>query len=87
MIGAVQRLLLERRATDVLVTACGCLGPCFDGPNAVVYPDAIWYGQLSVEDAPGLVDHLVTGTPLAAKISEAPGSAGPGDAADEPDAP
>ena len=70
---AVQKRLLERGATNVLVTACSCLGPCFDGPNAVVYPEGTWYGHLDESDAPGLVDHLLDGTPLAAKISSAPG--------------
>ena len=46
LMAAVQRELLARGATDVLVTPCGCLGPCFDGPNAVVYPDGVWYGGL-----------------------------------------
>lgn len=74
LVAEVSRLLIERGATDVLVTPCGCLGPCFDGPTAVVYPDGVWYGVLSVDDAPGLVDHLIDGAVLGAKISDRPGS-------------
>jgi (2Fe-2S) ferredoxin len=74
LIAAIQRRLIERNATDVLVTPCGCLGPCFDGPNAVVYPDDVWYAGLTVDDAEGLVDHLIDGKPLAPRISERPGS-------------
>ena len=70
----VQRRLIERGATDVLVTPCGCLGPCFDGPNAVVYPDGVWYGGLGPDDAAGLVDHLIDGVPLALRIVDRPGS-------------
>ena len=70
---AVQRELLARRAS-ALVTPCGCLGPCFDGPNAVVYPDGVWYGNLTPDDAPALAAHLVDGTVLDAKRSEPPGS-------------
>ncbi|HEU0032941.1 MAG TPA: (2Fe-2S) ferredoxin domain-containing protein [Kofleriaceae bacterium] len=70
---AVQNLLIARGATQALVTPCGCLGPCFDGPNAVIYPDAIWYGHLDIHDAAGLVEHLIEGTPLTAKIVEPPG--------------
>src|SRR3954463_3523423 len=44
LLAAVQQRLLARRATGVRATACACLGPCFDGPNAVVYPDGVWYG-------------------------------------------
>jgi (2Fe-2S) ferredoxin len=74
VLAAVQRMLVERRATDVLVTPCGCLGPCFDGPNAVVYPEGVWYGALTADDAAGLVEHLVTGTPHAPKVVPAPGT-------------
>ena len=74
VLAAVQALLIARGAADVLVTPCGCLGPCFDGPNAVVYPDGVWYSGLVVDDAPGLVHHLIEGVPLAAKATEPPGS-------------
>ena len=73
LLSAVQTLLIARGAIDVLATPCGCLGPRFDGPNAVVYPDGVWYGRLVTEDAPELVRHLMEGTPLAAKITEPPG--------------
>jgi len=68
----VSRLLIARNATGVVVTPCGCLGPCFDGPNAVVYPDGVWYGALTLADA--LVDHLVDGTVLTSRRTEPPGS-------------
>ncbi len=74
LVGAIQRRLLERDARDVLVTPCGCLGPCFDGPNAVVYPDGVWYGDLGVDDADGLVEHLIDGIVLARKVIARPGS-------------
>jgi (2Fe-2S) ferredoxin len=69
ILAAVERELASRgsAAHAVAVTACGCLGPCFDGPNAVVYPDGIWYAELSPEDAPALVDHLIDGHVLVAR--------------------
>jgi (2Fe-2S) ferredoxin len=70
---AVQAQLVARGATDILVTPCGCLGPCFDGPNAVVYPDGVWYAGLEVSDASSLADHLISGTPFVAKVSDPPG--------------
>jgi (2Fe-2S) ferredoxin len=79
---AVQRELLARGALDVIVTACDCLGPCFDGPNAVVYPDGIWYAGLAPADAPALADHLIdgpiAGDALSSKISDRPGAADSG---------
>lgn len=74
LVMAVQRALILRHVTDVLVTPCSCLGPCFDGPNAVVYPDGVWYAGLEVGDAAALADHLIEGTPLAAKVAARPGS-------------
>jgi (2Fe-2S) ferredoxin len=70
----VQNGLLARGATDVLVTPCGCLGPCFDGPNAVVYPEGVWYAGLDESDAARLVDHLIDGKVFDEKRSEPPGS-------------
>jgi (2Fe-2S) ferredoxin len=69
---AVQHELITRGVT-ARVTSCGCLGPCFDGPNAVVYPDGIWYGNLSEADAHAVVDHLEHGTIYDAKRSDPPG--------------
>jgi (2Fe-2S) ferredoxin len=74
VMAAVQQRLIERGATEIFVTSCGCLGPCFDGPNAVVYPDGVWYGGLTPADAPGLADHLVDGTVHDAKRVARPGS-------------
>ena len=73
LVTAVQRLAIERGATDVLVTPCGCLGPCFDGPNAVVYPDGVWYGDLTPNDAKALVDHLIDGV-IGEKRRDPPGT-------------
>jgi (2Fe-2S) ferredoxin len=70
----VQRELLARGALAALITHCGCLGPCFDGPNAVVYPDGVWYAGLEPDDAAGLADHLASGRVLTAKVSYRPGT-------------
>ncbi len=72
IMAAVQQALLARGGI-ARVTACGCLGPCFDGPNAVVYPDGVWYGELTVDDAPALVDHLLEGTVLEPRRLDPPG--------------
>ena len=49
----------------VAVTASGCLGPCFDGPAIVVYPEGTWYARVQKEDVPEIVEqHLVDGKPV-----------------------
>lgn len=70
---AVQRALLARKAAGVIVTPCGCLGPCFDGPNAVVYPDGVWYAGLDERDADAIAAHLVDGIVYEAKKTDRPG--------------
>jgi (2Fe-2S) ferredoxin len=72
LVAAVQKSLIER-GSDARVTACGCLGPCFDGPNAVIYPDGVWYGALAEADAARLAEALVTGEVLADKRLDPPG--------------
>lgn len=74
LLASVQQKLLARRASGVLATACGCLGACFDGPNAVVYPDGVWYGELDASDADAIVAHLVDGVVHAAKRVDPPGT-------------
>ena len=73
IVSAVQKLLIARGAPEARVTGCGCLGPCFDGPNAVIYPDGVWYGRLDASDAPALADHLIDGTVVTAKQVAPPG--------------
>ena len=45
----------------VAVTACDCLGPCFDGPNVVIYPEGVWYAGVSASDARELTDEHLDG--------------------------
>lgn len=72
LVATIQTKLIERGTPEALVTSCGCLGPCFDGPNAVIYPDAVWYGNLGADDADSLVDHLIDGI-VGPKRIDAPG--------------
>lgn len=50
---------------DVKVVATGCLEPCMVGPAIYVAPDDVWYGGVTVEDVPQLVEqHLRDGQPV-----------------------
>ena len=45
--------------------SAGCLDACEFGVSAVVYPDGIWYGGLTVDDAEEIVEkHLIEGRPV-----------------------
>ena len=50
----------------VAVTPSGCLGPCFEGPTIVVYPEAVWYVGVQASDVPEIVEsHMCRGVPVA----------------------
>jgi (2Fe-2S) ferredoxin len=50
---------------DVKVVATGCMEPCMVGPAVYVAPDDVWYGGVTVEDVPTLVEqHLRDGQPV-----------------------
>lgn len=53
---------LSRR---VRANRAGCLDQCEHGPTVVVYPDMVWYGQVTEADIDEIIDqHIVGGTPV-----------------------
>src|SRR6476646_8475817 len=56
---------LKARGIAKIVRAnnAGCLDQCARGVSVVVYPEQVWYGGVTVDDVPEIVDsHLVGGT-------------------------
>ena len=51
-----------------------CFGGCHEGPNVVIYPDRVWYGEVKKADADRIVDeHLKKGetiTSLTGKVDK-----------------
>jgi len=44
----------------IRVNKSGCLGMCGNGPMVVVYPDGVWYSQVTTTDCKDIVkEHLV----------------------------
>jgi (2Fe-2S) ferredoxin len=69
--GEALRDALKRRVAEaglgrrVRVNAAGCLDQCEHGPVVVVYPEAVWYGFVRLEDVAEIVErHLVGGRPV-----------------------
>ncbi len=53
-------------SSEVLITNTGCFGICDKGPIAVVYPEGIWYGNLTEDDVEKIVEqHLEGNEPVA----------------------
>jgi len=43
----------------------GCLDQCEHGPTVVVYPEAVWYGRVKMEDVEEIVEsHILRGKPV-----------------------
>jgi (2Fe-2S) ferredoxin len=50
---------------QIRANSAGCLDACEYGVTAVVYPDAVWYGGLTVDDVEEIVQsHLIEGRPV-----------------------
>lgn len=58
--------LQERNAYDtVSVTYSGCLGPCDQGANVLVYPEGILYGKVTKDDVNEIfAKHLLGDEPV-----------------------
>lgn len=51
-------------AVQVRAQRAGCLDQCEYGPTVVVYPEGVWYGNVSEADVPEIVrSHLLEGKP------------------------
>lgn len=55
----------EGLAARVRINKSACLDQCEHGPTIVVYPEAVWYGFVTMEDVEEIVQsHLIGGVPL-----------------------
>jgi (2Fe-2S) ferredoxin len=65
-VSVIQRFMeeIEEREMggDILVTNTGCLGICSKGPVVIVYPDGVWYKEVTADDVTEIVEeHLENG--------------------------
>ena len=52
----MEEIEMKDLSGDVMVTNTGCFGICSSGPIVVVYPDGVWYREVTVEDVPEIVE-------------------------------
>ena len=57
--------LSDRGLGDVIVSTTGCLKVCDRGPALVIYPQNLWYGNVTVEAITEILDALEAGEPCA----------------------
>ncbi len=49
----------------VQITSTGCIGPCGQGPNVLVYPEGVFYSGVGKADVAVIFDeHLLGGNPV-----------------------
>jgi len=63
----VDEILRRGLGPDLPITHSGCLGPCWEGPNLVIYPDGVFYTGVTPDDVGAIADHLAGG-PLVARL-------------------
>ena len=42
----------------VRVSKCGCLGLCATGPNVMLYPQKLWFSEVSTDDVEGIISKV-----------------------------
>ena len=59
-VGIIQAFMEEVESRDltneVMVTNTGCFGICSSGPIVLVYPDGVWYKEVTVDDVAEIVE-------------------------------
>lgn len=46
---------------EVFISNTGCLGFCDKGPVVIIYPDNVWYGNVTVDDVEEIMDEHIEG--------------------------
>ena len=65
VINTMMQGIMQRGLMDVQLTTTGCLGPCHEGPNMIIYPEGIMYGGIKTEDVDRIIEqHLIGDKPV-----------------------
>ena len=67
------QVVRQKLDTEILVNTCGTIDLCDIGPNMVIYPDNIVYGNVKRGDLPEIIEHL-KGGPVVERLLVGPGS-------------
>jgi len=60
----------ERGLGDrVMISNTGCFGICEKGPVVVVYPENVWYGQVSPDDVEEIMEQHIEGGQVVSRLA------------------
>ena len=48
-------------SSEIMITNTGCFGICEKGPIAVIYPEGVWYGNLTEDDVEIILEQHIEG--------------------------
>lgn len=67
VVGRLRELAFEAGLKGrVRINSAGCLGHCAEGLTLVVYPEAVWYGNVTPDDVEEIFrEHVLSGRPVA----------------------
>ncbi|MFN0059319.1 MAG: (2Fe-2S) ferredoxin domain-containing protein [Planctomycetota bacterium] len=71
-----QRVFDAGLRDQVRINKSGCLGQCGYGPMIAIYPDNVWYGAVTSDDAEAIFSEHIVGGRAVARLRYAPGVAG-----------
>lgn len=55
----------RKLAGKIRINKAGCLDQCSKGVSIVVYPEGVWYGHVTKEDVPEIIEsHLIGNRPV-----------------------
>ena len=65
MAGLREKVKVAGLNAKIRINGSGCLANCARGATIVVYPDAVWYSYVKIEDISDIFEqHLVSGKPV-----------------------
>jgi (2Fe-2S) ferredoxin len=66
ILGALRKEIAERGLKkEIRINKAGCFDQCGNGPMIVVYPEAVWYAHVTLDDCHEIVEsHLLNDRPV-----------------------
>lgn len=69
IVSSVMQEIEERDLSgEVMVNNTGCFGICNKGPIMVVYPEGVWYGNLTTDDVEEIFDKHIEGGEVVTRL-------------------